>query len=152
MDCSLPGSSIHGVFQARVLESVAIAFSQTTHYSPVLQSPCDWSPDQAIPFAVVVFSHSVMSDSFVTPRTASGASVQGISQARILEWLAISFSVPFIITLIFSLKTVSPSLSKNCYSSLTCLNMTVPDHTLQTPISIKIFPLPLPLSNPDYIN
>ena len=29
MDCSLPGSSIHGIFQARVLEWVAIAFSQT---------------------------------------------------------------------------------------------------------------------------
>ena len=27
MDCSLPGSSTHGIFQARVLEWVAIAFS-----------------------------------------------------------------------------------------------------------------------------
>ena len=27
MDCSLPGSSIHGIFQARVLEQGAIAFS-----------------------------------------------------------------------------------------------------------------------------
>ena len=27
MDCSLPGSSVHGIFQARVLESGAIAFS-----------------------------------------------------------------------------------------------------------------------------
>ena len=27
MDCSLPGSSIHGIFQARVLEWVTIAFS-----------------------------------------------------------------------------------------------------------------------------
>ena len=27
MDCSLPGSSFHGIFQARVLEWVAIAFS-----------------------------------------------------------------------------------------------------------------------------
>ena len=27
MDCSLPGSPIHGIFQARVLEWVAIAFS-----------------------------------------------------------------------------------------------------------------------------
>ena len=27
MDCSLPGSSIHGIFQARVLERGAIAFS-----------------------------------------------------------------------------------------------------------------------------
>ena len=28
MDCSLPGSSIHGIFQARVLECGAIAFSE----------------------------------------------------------------------------------------------------------------------------
>ena len=28
MDCSLPGCSIHGIFQARVLEWGAIAFSQ----------------------------------------------------------------------------------------------------------------------------
>ena len=27
MDCSLPGSSVHGIFQARVLEGVAFAFS-----------------------------------------------------------------------------------------------------------------------------
>ena len=29
MDCSLPGSSIHGIYQARVLEWVAISFSHT---------------------------------------------------------------------------------------------------------------------------
>ena len=29
MDCSLSGSSIHGIFQARVLEWGAIAFSMT---------------------------------------------------------------------------------------------------------------------------
>jgi len=28
MDCSLPGSSIHGIFQARVLEWGALAFSE----------------------------------------------------------------------------------------------------------------------------
>ena len=27
IDCSLPGSSVHGIFQARVLERGAIAFS-----------------------------------------------------------------------------------------------------------------------------
>src|SRR5574341_305401 len=37
MDCSLPGSSIHGVFQARVLEWVAIA---STHFPCSLQN---WS-------------------------------------------------------------------------------------------------------------
>ena len=31
VDCSLPGSSIHGIFQARVLEWVAIAFSDLLH-------------------------------------------------------------------------------------------------------------------------
>ena len=32
MDCSLPGSSVHGIFQARVLEWGAIAFSQVNIY------------------------------------------------------------------------------------------------------------------------
>ena len=32
MDCSLPGSSIHGIFQARVLEWSAIVFSNEPHY------------------------------------------------------------------------------------------------------------------------
>ena len=39
MDCSLPGSSAHGIFQARVLEWVAIAFSEfiaTWVYSDLL--------------------------------------------------------------------------------------------------------------------
>ena len=30
MDCSLPGSSVHAIFQARVLEWGAIAFSEVT--------------------------------------------------------------------------------------------------------------------------
>ena len=33
MDCSLPGSSVHGIFQARVLEWVAIAFSVKSLYT-----------------------------------------------------------------------------------------------------------------------
>ena len=36
MDCSLPGSSIHGIFQARVLEWGAIAFSQRTPLTSVI--------------------------------------------------------------------------------------------------------------------
>ena len=32
VDCSLPGSSIHGIFQARVLEWGAIAFSEYQLY------------------------------------------------------------------------------------------------------------------------
>ena len=33
MDCSPPGSSVHGIFQARVLVWSAIAFSDFTPYS-----------------------------------------------------------------------------------------------------------------------
>ena len=36
MTCSLPGSSIHGIFQARVLEWGAIAFSAEELYSEVI--------------------------------------------------------------------------------------------------------------------
>ena len=39
MDCSLPASSVHGIFQARVLEWVAIAFSANalrTYYKSIV--------------------------------------------------------------------------------------------------------------------
>ena len=36
MDCSLPGSSIHGIFQARVLEWGAIAFSIHMHIANII--------------------------------------------------------------------------------------------------------------------
>ena len=37
MDCSLPGSSIQGIFQARVLEWGAIAFSENVPYLSTIQ-------------------------------------------------------------------------------------------------------------------
>ena len=37
MDCSLPGSSIHGIFQARVLEWGAIAFSMGPRGLPLIK-------------------------------------------------------------------------------------------------------------------
>ena len=36
MDWSLPGSSAHGIFQARVLEWVAIAFSGHDHWVTII--------------------------------------------------------------------------------------------------------------------
>ena len=38
MDCSLPGSSAHGIFQARVLEWAAIAFSAVILEPPKIKS------------------------------------------------------------------------------------------------------------------
>ena len=71
MDCSLPGFSIHGIFQARVLEWGAITFSgivaaKSLQLGPTLCDPIDGSP--------------------------IGSPVPGILQAKILEWVAICFS------------------------------------------------------------
>ena len=37
MDCSLPGSSVHGISQVRVLEWVAISFSKNVVYVLTLE-------------------------------------------------------------------------------------------------------------------
>ena len=75
MDHSLPGSSVHGILQARVLEWGAIAFSErfpaaaaakSLQSCPTLCDPIDGSPP--------------------------GSPVSGILQATTLEWVAISFS------------------------------------------------------------
>ena len=76
MDCSLPGSSVHGIFQARVLEWVAIAFS------PVYTA--------AAAAAKLLQSCPTMCDPI--DGSLPGSSVPGILQARILEWVVISFS------------------------------------------------------------
>ena len=39
MDCSLPGSFVHGISQARVLEWGAIAFSPGRHWNPLKEIP-----------------------------------------------------------------------------------------------------------------
>ena len=45
VDCSLPGSYIHGIFQARVLEWGAIAFSKALDISYCLH--CAWRPQSS---------------------------------------------------------------------------------------------------------
>ena len=76
MECCLPGSSIHGIFQVRVLEWVAIAFSFCTPSATAAKS---------------LQSCPTLCDSI--DGSPLGSSVPGIPQARILEWVAISFSI-----------------------------------------------------------
>ena len=64
MDCSLPGASIHGIFQATVLAAAAAA--KSLQLCPTLCDPTDGSPP--------------------------GSPIPGILQARTLEWVAMSFS------------------------------------------------------------
>jgi len=49
MDCSLPGSSTHGIFQARVLEWGAIAFSNYTLLEDIEYSSLLLNSDPLLP-------------------------------------------------------------------------------------------------------
>ena len=44
MDCSLLGSSIHGIFQARILEWGAIAFSKDDHLATMNLGNIHYAP------------------------------------------------------------------------------------------------------------
>ena len=74
MDCSSPGSSIHGISQARILEWVPISFSrgssQTRDWTCISCVSCisgwvlfDWATREARILGNCVLSHSVVSDS-----------------------------------------------------------------------------------------
>ena len=105
-DCSLPGSSIHGIFQARVLEWVAIAFSNNLLSSSSFQI---WSGEQTgflcSPAGVLPFGNGRLAlwprmlvtqlcPTLCDPMDYSppGSSVHEILQARILKWIAVPFS------------------------------------------------------------
>ena len=72
IDGSPPGSSIPGILQARILEWVAISFSNACMHAKSLQS-CPTLCD-------------------LTDSNPPGSPVPGILQATTLEWVAISFS------------------------------------------------------------
>ena len=74
MDFRLPGFSVHGIFQARVLEWGAIAFSE-------------WKLAAA---AKPLQSCPTLCDSI--DGSPPDSPVPGILQARTLEWVAIAFS------------------------------------------------------------
>ena len=108
MDCSLPGSSIHEILQARILEWVAISFSRGS------SQPRDrtwvsliggrrfnlWATREAVIIKVlwkIVCVRAKLLQSCPTlcdPMDCSPpcSFVPGILQARTLEWVAISFS------------------------------------------------------------
>ena len=107
MDFSLPGSSVRGIFQARVLEWVAIAslctLYQFSNFNKENVHRSIYIYIYTLCFPIMYhclsrklhwwFSRYVISDS-CDPMDCSllGSSVRGIFQARVLEWIAISFS------------------------------------------------------------
>ena len=89
MDCSPPGSSIHGIFQARVLEWGAIAFS--------LESCTDTIYLKILSFLLkyaCVLKSLQLCPTLCNPMDCSppGSSVHGTLQARVLERVAMASS------------------------------------------------------------
>ena len=64
MDCSLPGSSVHGIFQARVLEWGAIAFSELLSYQTKRQQGSYQFPLLAFFFFAI---HQVFCSVIISP-------------------------------------------------------------------------------------
>ena len=56
MDCSLPSSSVHGIFQARVLEWGAIAFSILTHTASQFPDPPPFAFAKSLPHCISCLS------------------------------------------------------------------------------------------------
>ena len=103
MDCSIPGSSIHGIFQARVLGWLAISFFRGSSWpKDWTQVSCtagrfftDWATREAQILPMLCYAKSLQScPTLCDPIDGSppGSAVPGILQARTLEWVAISFS------------------------------------------------------------
>ena len=90
MDYSWSGSSVHGIFQARILEWVAIPFTRGSSQIK------DQVQDHVCVCSVCIYISSVAQScptlSDPMDRSLPGSSVHGIFQARVLEWGAIAFS------------------------------------------------------------
>ena len=79
-DCSPPSSSVIGILQARIVEWVAISFSNA------------WKRKVNIMLCYAKLLQSCLTLSDPMDCSLPGSSVHGIFQARIVEWVAISFS------------------------------------------------------------
>ena len=92
MDCSLPGSCVPGIFQARVLELGCHCLLRyiCIHYALIHTLNICIYIKHLFWFGLV----AKLCPTLVDPMDCSlpGSSVHGILQARTLEWVAISFS------------------------------------------------------------
>ena len=107
-DCSLTGSSAHGILQARILD-VSLCPSPRNLPNPGIKPRSLMSPPLAGRFFTTSTtweaqnkyeSESEVAQSCLTlcdlmACSLPGSSVHGIFQARVLEWVAISFSREF---------------------------------------------------------
>ena len=117
MDCSPLGSSVHGILWARILECTAIPFFRIfptqgsnlgiVHWRQILYSlshtgkPPNKQKNNNHIWSEVKWSEVAQLCLTICDPMAcslSGSSVHGIFQARVLEWIAISFSRGYSLT------------------------------------------------------
>ena len=116
-DCSPPGSSIHGILQARILEWVATPSSRgssrprdQTHIFGVAGGFLTAEPPGKLPqwssAAAAAAKSLQLCLTLCNPIDGSppGFSIHGIFQARVLEWGAIAFSITLISHRLFFLE------------------------------------------------
>ena len=90
IDCSLSGSSVHGVLQARILEWVARPSSRGSSQP---RDRTSVSSDSCIAAAAAAKSlQSCLTLCDPIDGSQPGSPIPGTLQARVLEWVAISFS------------------------------------------------------------
>ena len=108
MDHGPPGSSVHGILQAKTLEWVAISFCSNIVWS-------EWREWSEVPQSC---------PTLCDPMDCSlpDSSVHGIFQARVLEWVAVSFypSVQF--------SSVAQSFSPTLCDPMNCSTPGLPVH------------------------
>ena len=101
VDFSLPGFSVHGILQARILEWVAFPFSRGSsqsrdwaHWVSCIgrQILYHWATKEAMMGLWSEVAQSCLTLCDPMDSSLPGFSVHGILQARILEWVTISFS------------------------------------------------------------
>ena len=104
VDCSPPSSSVHGILQARILEWVAISFSNWwwNWEAERIKNMLKFTATNTRQKGTII--HAFLSSMRVPHQFNSvrlfdtmdgslpGSSVHGIFQTRILEWVAVSFS------------------------------------------------------------
>ena len=93
MDCSLPDSSVHGIFQARVLEWGDIAFSLVGNKTAFKYVCRNWLFYQWVwKWKKVLVTQSCLTFGDPVECSSPGSSVHGILKRRTVEWVAISYS------------------------------------------------------------
>ena len=103
IDCNLPGCSVHGILQARILERVAISTSRESSWHRdwtcvsciASRFFTHWVIREALTIVSVQFSSSVVSDSLATPWTAVCQASLSISISwRLLKLMSVESVIP----------------------------------------------------------